>query len=274
MSENNYGIWIGENSVVAITEDLTISFLRLKEDLIAGILRYNETGILGVAYGHGTAEAHNHTAAIICDSDKNFVKNSDEAADFIKLHNSDKISYDEQNQKLIYTTYDNRVFENILAEKIEMSDFERKNEIDNFLSVVEKMARWNIGKYLEISQKCLRAGITTRKYSICYNIQWSGAIIGGKNLDEFIYCRVGQNGYCEKGWAMLPTICIRHHQTYCTFEDNLSSVKDYKPDENCFVEDSCAFPADGGWYWSLKKVTDDVIYLQGCGGDVYEIHRK
>ena len=271
MSENNYGIWIGENSVVAITEDLTISFLRLKEDLIAGILRYNETGVLGVAYGHGTAEAHNHTAAIICDSDKNFVKNSDEAADFIKLHNSDKISYDEQNQKLIYTTYDNIIFENILAEKIEMSNFERKNEIDNSLSVTEKMTRWNIKQYLQIGPKSVRAGIDTRKYSIFYTIDLNGNQYDAK-YNEFIYCRVGQQGYCEKGWAMLPTIQIRHHHT-SMIEDNLSSVKDYKPDENCFVEDSCAFPADGGWYWSLKEVTDDVIYLQGCGGDVYEIHR-
>ncbi len=40
------------------------------------------------------------------------------------------------------------------------------------------------------------------------------------------------------------------------------------------MENSCAFPADGGWYWSLKEVTDGVIYLNGCGGDTYGIYRK
>ena len=44
--------------------------------------------------------------------------------------------------------------------------------------------------------------------------------------------------------------------------------------EECFVADGCAFPSDGGWYWSVKEVTDDVIYLNGCGDVTYEIHRK
>ena len=272
MSENNNGIWIGENSVAAIIEEMTISFLRLEKDLIVSILHHSEMGVLGVAYGHGTAKSHDHTAAIIYDSEKNFVKNNDEATDFIKLHSSDKVSYDEQSQKLIYTTYDNKRFENILAEKIEASDFERKNEIDNSLSIAEKMAQWGKNVYLQVSPKCVRAGIDTRKYSVFYTIDFNGNQYDAK-YNEFIYCRVGQNGYCEKGRAMLPTVQIRHHHT-SMLEDNLSSVKDYKPDENCFVEGSCAFPADGGWYWSLKEVSDDVIYLQGCGGDIYEIHRK
>ncbi|MCL2774198.1 MAG: hypothetical protein FWD71_12730 [Oscillospiraceae bacterium] len=271
MSENNYGIWIGENSTVATLGEMTISFLRLEKDLIASILSHSDMGVLGVAYGHGTAEKHNHTAAIICDSDKNFIKNNDEATDFIKLHSDDKITYDEQNNKLIYKTYNNRVFENVLAEKIELSDFERKNEIDNSLSVAEKMARWDREAYLNINPKQIRADIDTRKYSIFFCIDFNGNQYDTK-YNEFIYCRVGQNGFCEKGRAMLPIIQVRHHYTGMV-DDNLSSIKDYKPDENCFVEDSCTFPADGGWYWSLKKVTDDVIYLQGCGGDVYEIHR-
>jgi hypothetical protein len=57
-------------------------------------------------------------------------------------------------------------------------------------------------------------------------------------------------------------------------DDNLSSIQDYKPNGEWFVNDGCSFPEDGGWYWAIKKVTDDVIYLQGCGGDIYQIHRK
>jgi len=273
--KNLHGIWIGKDSVVALTENITITFLRLKEDLIASILHHSDTGVIGVAYGHGNGyigKKHTHTAAIIRDGENNFVENNDEANDFIKLHSSDRISYDEQNKKLIYTTYDNKTFENILAEKIEMSDFEGKNEIDHSLSVVEKMARWNVRRYLEISPKCLRAGIDTRKYSIFYTIDLNGNQYDSQ-YNEFIYCRIGQQGYCEKGWAMLPGIQIRHHYAGMS-EDNLSSVDDYKPNEDWFVSDGCSFPEDGGWYWAIKKVTDDVIYLQGCGGDIYEIHRK
>jgi hypothetical protein len=56
-------------------------------------------------------------------------------------------------------------------------------------------------------------------------------------------------------------------------ENNLDSMNDYVPNEDCFVPDGCAFPTDGGWYWSIKSVTDDAIYLNGCGGETYEIHK-
>jgi len=237
---NNYGIWIGEDSVVAVTENLSIAFLRLQKDLIISVIKYQN--VTEVVYGNAT----NQTSEVFKETP----------------HTSDKISYD--GAKLIYTTYDNKVFENILAEKIEMNDFTRYNEIDNNLSVAEKMERWNIKAYLQTGDNQIRAGIDTRKYSIFYCVDL--------NNTRFIYCRVGQNGYCAKGWAMLPTIEIRHHLVRMT-EVNLSSVNDYKPNEDWFVENSCTFSADGGWYWALKDVSDDVIHFQGCGGDIYGIPR-
>lgn len=265
--KNNNGIWIGENSTIAIVGEMRIVFLRLEKDIITSILYRDEAGVVSAAYGHGNGDIdkeHTHTAAIICDSG-NIFKNNDEANDFVKMHSSDRVSYNEKNKKLIYTTYDNRVFENTLAEKIEINDFERVNEIDNTLPIAEKMAKWNIKVYFSINSNQIRAGIDTRKYSVFYNMNLSE--------NEFIYCRVGQQGYCEKGWAMFPTIQIRHHYTGM-IEDNLSSINDYKPNKDWFIVDGCSFPEDGGWYWSIKEVTDNVIYLQGCGGDVYEIHRK
>ncbi len=90
---------------------------------------------------------------------------------------------------------------------------------------------------------------------------------------QFIYCRVGQNAYCEKGWAMKSTTCIRKNECRM-IANNLDTLKDYIPDENCFVAGSCAFPADGGWYWSLKSIDSNVICLNGCSGEVYEIRKK
>ena len=275
MSADMHGVWIGKDSVVAVTDVMSITFLRLKEDLIASILRYNETGVIAVTYGHGNeyiGKNHTHTATVICDGDDKIAKNNDEASDFIKLHSSDKISFDEQNDKLIYTTYDSKVFENTLAEKIESDCFNRKNDIDDSLSIMEKMARWNSGLDLNTSENAVRAGINTRKYSIFYAIDLNGNQYESE-YNEFIYCRVGQNGYCEKGYAMLPTIQIRHHHT-SMLVDNLSSINDYKPNEDWFIEDGCSFPEDGGWYWAIKEITDDIIYLQGCEGDIYQIHRK
>jgi plasmid stability protein len=92
---------------------------------------------------------------------------------------------------------------------------------------------------------------------------------------------------------MLSSVCIRHldekvfanlkteragHETRMIknearmMENNLLSINEYTPVEDWFVENSCAFTPDGSWYWSIKEVTDDIIYLNGCGG-TDEIHR-
>jgi len=126
------------------------------------------------------------------------------------------------------------------------------------------MALWGVGKCFEYSNGNYNVRIETQKYSIYFCLSIT---------DEWIYCRVGQNGYCEKGRAMLSPICIRQNEMRM-IENNLLSMNEYKPLEECFIENGCAFPADGGWYWSINKITDDVIYLNGCSGEIYEIHRK
>ena len=46
MDDNIYGIWIGEDSVVAIAKDLMIAFLRLKDNLTVSVLRCNDLGVM------------------------------------------------------------------------------------------------------------------------------------------------------------------------------------------------------------------------------------
>ena len=267
MANKADGIWIGENSVIAIAGEIRIVFLRFKKDLIASILYNDKIGVVSVTYGHGEGwDNHNHTATIIKNGQGEIVKNNDKAANFIHLHSADVLLYDEGRNKITYTTHDKLTFEHTLAEEIEIDKINSKSAGNISLSIVEKMAHWSMGAYFETDAQVVRAGIDTVKYSVFYTVDLSGA-------EEFIYCRVGQNGYCEKGKAMLPTIEIRHHLTRM-IEDNLLSIQDYKPNEDWFIVDGCSFPADGGWYWSIKKITDEVIFLQGCSGDVYEIHRK
>jgi len=259
---NNNGIWIGENATVAIVDDYRISFLRLKKDLIVSILHHNDFDTVGVVYGYGVDwDAHAVVAAINPQS-KSFFNSDDEAKDYITNHSLDKIECD--NNKLTYVMYDGTRFNLNLAEKIDMTMFEKKNEIDNTLSLAEKMALWEIGKCFECMDGYFNVRIDTKQYSILFSFSLK---------DNWVYCRVGQNGYCEKGRAMLSTICIRQNETRM-IENNLLSIDEYKPKEDCFVVDECSFPDDGGWYWSVKEVTDDVIYLNGCGDATYEIRRN
>ncbi len=256
------GIWCGENATVAAIDEYSMAFLRIKEDLIASVVRHEVYGTVGVVYGKGV---NFDATAIYClknpgTSDLSY--NEKQGKDNLKNHENDSFSIND-NGIMIYTMYDGTIFELELAEKIHMADFDVENPVDNSLTIAKRMALWGVNRFFNYGDGYLVVGIDTQKYSIFYNVSIA---------DSMIYCRVGQNGYCEKGRAMLSSTCIRLGECRM-LKNNLDTLKEYKPVEDYFVTDGCAFPADGGWYWSVKQVTDDVIYLYGCGGDIYEIRR-
>lgn len=260
---NLYGIWIGKDATVAIIKDFCIAFLRIENNLIASVLKHNDYGTIGVVYGVGTNfDAHSVMSAKNPET-KLIFNNSNEAENNLVNHSNDKLLYDGDNKKLIYKMYNGTDFDLILAEQINMDDFEKINAIDNTLPLEKRMALWCVRKNFEYSDGYLEMELDTQKYSICFYVDIK---------QGYTYCRVGQNGFCEKGRAMLSTICIRHNECRM-IENNLLSTNEYKPIEECFVADGCAFPSDGGWYWSIKEVTDDIIYLHGCSGAIYEIRR-
>jgi hypothetical protein len=263
MEVNMNGIWVGENATVAIIDDYRISFLRVKKDIIVSVLHHNIFGTVGVVYGFGM-DFDAHAVISVKNPDSGTLFNSsNQAVSYINNHSGDRIEYDKGNANLTYTMFDGEKFKLALAEKIFMDDFEIINEINNSLTVTQKMALWGVGKCFEYMDGYFNVRINTQKYSILFSLSIT---------DGWVYCRVGQNGYCEKGWAMLSTVCIRKNETRM-IENNLLSINQYNPVEGCFIKDGCAFPSDGGWYWSLKEITDDIIYLNGCG-ETYEIHRK
>lgn len=236
------GIWIGENATVAIVDHFRISYLRLADKRIVSVLHHRDHGVVSTVYGQN--EPYNTYSRVSPQKD----------------HEGDTVTLD--GDTLVYTMYDGQQFRLALAESIDMQDFDKHYEADADMTLAEKMAKWGVGLNFRYSDTNPLAMIDTEKYSILYDV--------GK---DYIYCRVGQNGYCDKGRAMLSTICLRSDECRM-LPDNRDSMSDYRPMEDCFNPDSCAFPPDGGWYWSVKEVTDDVIYLHGCGGDTYEIHRK
>ena len=58
---NKYGIWVGDNATVAVTEKLMIAFLRLRKDNIVSILRHKDEGVVagvnGMAFGMAGEES-------------------------------------------------------------------------------------------------------------------------------------------------------------------------------------------------------------------------
>lgn len=260
---DTYGIWCGKDATVAVIDDFSIAFLRIKKDVIVSILKCSSYGTIGVVYGLGVNfDAH----AIYCVKDPETsleYSNSVVGDNSLEKHTQDLYFYPEPN-KMTYIMFDGTEFSLELAEKINLEDFNREHPIDETLSLGKRMALWGMNKDFESREGNLTVDITTQKYSICYHLSLK---------EKHVYCRVGQNGYCEKGWAMLSTTCIRQNECRM-IENNLLTLNEYLPDEKYFVENSCAFPPDGGWYWSINRVTTDVIYLNGCEGKSYEIHRK
>lgn len=258
-----FGIWCGKDATVAAVEDFTIAFLRIRRDLVAGILRHRAHGTVGIVYGLGI---QHDAQAVYCVKNPEsgaLSCNEETGAKHLADHAEDSYSVSE-NGEMVYRMYDGTVFALTLAEEIHMEDFSRPTPVDPALTLAQRMTLWNVAQYFEYGDNSLNAGFNTRRYSIYYSIFAQ---------DTYVYCRVGQNGYCEKGWAMLSSTCIR--QDECRMpEDNLQTLQAYRPMEECFVADGCSFPSDGGWYWSVKEVTEDTIYLNGCGGATYEIHRK
>ena len=258
----DYGIWCGKDAALAVIDDFSIAFLRIEADQIASILKHRVYGTVGAVYGLGVG--FDATAVYCAQNPETGRKyyNMKDGAENLEKHSSDFFCLTETDT-MLYTMYDGTTFKLQSAEKINMADFDVKNPIDDALSIAERMALWGVNKFFEYQDGCLRAGIDTQKYSICYYLSVE---------EQYVYCRVGQNGYCEKGRAMLSTTCIRQNECRMIV-NNLEILNEYKPNEEWFASDQCAFPSDGGWYWSVREVTEDVIYLNGCGGITYEIYR-
>lgn len=253
------GIWHGENASAAVVDEFSIVFLRLEKKVIAAVLKDLKYGTVDVVYGIG----ENFDAKAVyrfVDPLSEEIHCNDKDDERLLHHSEDTMEC--EGGKLIYTMYDGKRFELSCAEILDEEYFEHKDD-DSAVSAAEKMAKWNVNRFFSVYDGRFNAEINTLKYSFCFNMDES---------KDFLYCRAGQNGYCEKGWAMLSTTCIRMNECRM-IEGNLKALEDYKPNEEWFVVDGCAFPEDGGWYWSLREMTDRLAYLNGCGDITYVIEK-
>lgn len=256
-----YGIYFGKDAAAAITDEFCIVFFR-DGDKITSTLNHRDHGAVGLVVGKSGADARSSYCLYDAEDDKKYY-NADYAAEEYEKQKGLTIQTDDDKDLLICTLQNRREYRLHLAEQIDMSIFDRHDMDDSALSTAEKMAKWNVARYFWAYSNGVQAGIDTGRYSILFLVNMENGTI---------YCRVGQNGYCDKGWAMLSTVCLRGNECRM-IADNTDATKPYIPNENCFVTDGCAFPMDGGWYWSVREVSEDTIYLNGCGGATYEIHK-
>lgn len=93
-------------------------------------------------------------------------------------------------------------------------------------------------------------------------------------LDD-IYCRAARYATSDKGVVFDQNIRVRvDKNTWSVFsvKDNTIAAKKRNVDEKLFSPKMCVF-ADSGIYWSVKSVSDSLIELNGCGGEIYRWER-
>ena len=267
--KNVYGIWIGEKILFANTEKLSIIFLR--EDMNIISLTKDNGKLLSVTYAEFIDDKYKFTVCMLDTSGKTMVS-SVNGKEYINCHESD--SYIINGDALLYKTYNGKIYEGELAERIYIDTLINNSKNDEMPSIAKRLEMWNLGTYYEHDDEELKTQIKTHKYSIVYNTS---------AIQNYHYCRFGVNGYCEEGYALLPLVAIQSNGVQMPAD--FTEYKDgYKPNIEYFTDFSCNFPEDGSWCWSLKSEDEKEIVLYGCNlgeysfsppkeSDLYEIIR-
>ncbi len=261
----SYGVYHGENATLVLTADFCQAFLRLSDQELLCVMHHPTQGPVAVVKGIGV-DWYAH--AVWCyrpAQTSSFHVNAqkeEEAADCRALltdRDGDTLTF--EGTSLTYRMADGRTFPLQLAEAIDMAYFRQTVAPGDYTTLTERMRAWNRYCHFHMDDQGVHANLSTPRHNFCFNLS-SGDL----------YCRAGLNGYTEKGWAMLSTACLRLSESRMLLS-NLDALRPFQPMENAFVPHACAFPEDGGWYWSIKDANDDVIHLHGCGGDTYAIYR-
>lgn len=266
VSPQRYGVYHGQHATLLLTADYCQAFLRLSGRELLCVLHHPTQGPVAVVEGLGQGwDAH----AVWCyrpgqaASLRTSAQTEEEAASRRALltdRAGDTLSF--QGTTAAYRLADGRTFPLQLAETIHMAYFRQTVAPGDYTTLPDRMRAWNRYCHFHVDDQGVHANLSTPVHSFCFNLSSGGEI----------YCRAGLNGYTEKGWAMLSTACLRGGESRM-LPDNLDALRPFQPMESAFVPHACAFPEDGGWYWSIMDANDDVIHLHGCGGDTYAIYR-
>ncbi|MCH5272089.1 MAG: hypothetical protein J1E35_00315 [Lachnospiraceae bacterium] len=257
-----YKVYCGKDAAIVENDDLSIIFLRVGDENLISMLKHSSIGIVGIVSGYGrNFEAHADYCFINPETGMRYCTRP-EFCDELEKHKKDTVCTNDAHE-MIYTTYNGSVYRLQIAEELETDEIRMTDEEIQKMSLSDKMRMWNCGKEFECFDFAVHANINTERYSAIFNV----------NASNNLYCRFGMHGYCDKGYAMLSTICIRQNECRM-IPDNTEALKGYVPNEGYFADNSCAFPADGSWYWSVRNVDDSTVYLNGCGGDIYKICRR
>lgn len=182
-----------------------------------------------------------------------------------ELHNISLVSVEQRDDSYIFTMYDGRAYSSVRHENYTDGDV-----LPNITSATDEniascLQTWHLGlRERQINDMVVGVEINTLKHMYIFDI-----------TDNFIYCRAARYATCNKGIVFSQNFRQNFHdfvgQSFA-MKNNKKALEDVTVDKELFNPIQCVF-SQNDIYWSVLKVEEDVIYLNGCGGETY-IWRK
>lgn len=260
----SYGVYIGENIEVILTENYAISYRRNREgNYLESALykkRYGELKCIGVCK---TYPASSETKYVPNVWQSAFIYNGDiQATDeeiikcigrvfpqIINNGNTFIISFDEYSEYVMH-----------LNEELIMEDFFPKLPDINANNISECLKIWNVGimeEVFEINSVSTFIGIIINTYKHMYIFEMT---------TDSIYCRAARFFATNKGVIFNQN--FRQGLNAFMIEDNREAGLPLEYDDAFFTSDSCAWN-NRSVYWSVKNYDEKCIELNGCQNDYY-----
>lgn len=261
------GIYIGKDIEIVITEKYTLVYRRNNEkQYLESFLLCTETNrCISVC----RAEPSNGVCKTeACKSEKDFIPN---IWRYAFMHDEVISSDDEMksilgNQIITMIVSDNSLNVEFYDGTYFSAQTDEIFDMDEITPVCSSATKDNIGKCLqewilgcnEIIENNLLIGVEINTFKHMYIYQLT---------PDFIYCRAARYVACENGIVFNQNFRQRFEAYMIT--DNHEAMSELEYDKNLFNSDSCAW-YDRSVYWSVFSVSENLIALHGCQGDVYE----
>lgn len=294
MNKQFYGVWANENIELVITERIILLFLVDGKEQISVLKTYELNEDRMNIFTKSVAYFNKSNKKASC---KYYLKSEDKWNEWGNQNDFSQPRFKESfllretgtsieivNKQTTFLKF-NKVTKNLtidshLTKRQKLKQIE-KIEIANFkigtkatkVTVGECLVKWCLGTTYDENDvdQTFALEIFTNKHSYIYSfMKWEGM--------QILYCRAARIKTNNNGSVFAQNVRMmkNDNEFSANFPPNNFEIsnQDIKINNDLFNPKSCVF-IDGGneIYWSLKNISDNLIILNGCGGEEYKYSR-
>lgn len=131
------------------------------------------------------------------------------------------------------------------------------------------LQEWRLGSKYFVGGDAVYCEVNTNRHMFVFSVH-----------SYMVYIRAAATRNNDRGTLFFQNIRMMKNRdtgeyTMSILPDNLRLAgDDLQMDDSQFNPKVCTFVPDGGIYWSLMSHEPDLIKLNGCGGETYEVNRR